>query len=56
MALVLIIWFLFVAPMEKQMHRRKIELMKRKIERNEERIRQEKGTCRGDDRGDDFPG
>ncbi len=38
-ALVVIFWFLFVAPMERRMHERKIELMRRKLERNEERLR-----------------
>lgn len=39
-ALVLIIWFVFVAPMERQMHNRKMELMRRKLQRNEERLQQ----------------
>ncbi len=38
--LVLIFWFLFVAPMERQMHKRSTELMRRKLERNEVRLRQ----------------
>lgn len=41
LALVLIIWFVFVTPMEKRMHERKMELMKRKLKRNEERLRRE---------------
>jgi hypothetical protein len=38
-ALTVIFWFLFVAPMERRMHQRKLDLMKRKLERNEERLR-----------------
>ncbi len=38
--LVVISWFLFVAPMERRVHERKIDLMRRKLERNEERLRQ----------------
>ncbi len=43
-ALVLIFWFLFVAPMERRMHERKMEVMRRKLERNEERLRQLQGS------------
>ncbi len=38
--LVVIFWFLFVAPMERRVHERKMDLMRRKLERNEERLRQ----------------
>ena len=38
-ALIVIVWFLFVAPMERRMHERKMQLMRRKLERNEERLR-----------------
>lgn len=37
---VVVVWFLFVGPMERRVHERKFELMKRKLERNEERLRQ----------------
>jgi preprotein translocase subunit YajC len=37
--LVLIFWFLIVAPMERRMHERRMELMRRRLERNEERLR-----------------
>ena len=37
--LVVIFWFLFVAPMERRMHERKMELLRRKLERNEERLK-----------------
>ncbi len=38
--LVVVVWFLFFAPMERQVHDRKFELMKRKLERNDERLKQ----------------
>jgi hypothetical protein len=41
LALVLIIWFVFVVPVEKRMHQRKMDLVKRKLRRNEERLRRE---------------
>ena len=40
--LVVAVWLLFVAPMERRNHERKTELMRRKLERNEERLRQMK--------------
>lgn len=42
MALILIFWFLIVAPMERRMHERQTELMQRKLARNEERLRKMK--------------
>lgn len=39
-AFVVIFWFLFIAPMERRMHERKMELMRRKLERNEKRLRE----------------
>lgn len=38
-ALTVIFWFLFVAPMERRTHQRKMDLMKEKLARNEERLR-----------------
>jgi flagellar biosynthesis/type III secretory pathway M-ring protein FliF/YscJ len=49
--LVLIVWFLLVAPMERRMHQRKMELMKRKLERNEERLRNLKANERNNSDG-----
>ncbi len=40
--LVVVAWFLFIAPMERRMHDRKMELMRRKLVRNEERLKQMK--------------
>lgn len=48
MVLILTFWFLIVAPMEKRMHERKMELMKRKLERNEERLRNMKSDEEND--------
>ena len=41
--LVAVVWFLFVVPMERRVHERKTELMRRKLVRNEERLKQMKG-------------
>lgn len=38
--LVVVVWFLFIAPMESRVHERKMELMRRKLERNDERLKQ----------------
>lgn len=45
-ALVVIFWFLFVVPMEKRMHERKMELMRRRLESNEQRLRELSETGR----------
>ena len=50
--LVVIFWFLFVAPMERRMHERKMELMKRKLKRNEERLRRLQADSQVMDDGD----
>lgn len=44
--LVVVAWFLFIAPMERRIHERKMELMRRKLERNEERLRETKHRAR----------
>lgn len=56
LALVVVFWFLFVAPVERQMHKRKTELMRRKLERNEERSMhlRENGQTENND-GDEMP-
>lgn len=56
MALVLIIWFLFIAPMEKRMHDRKMDLMRRKLEQNEQRIRRQQARGKGDASSEDSRG
>jgi preprotein translocase subunit YajC len=40
--LVVVVWFLIIAPMERRIHERKMELMRRKLKRNEERLREMK--------------
>ncbi len=55
-ALVVIFWFLFLAPMEKRTHERKMELMRRKLERNEQRLRELSGGRQSDsDGGGEMP-
>jgi len=51
--LVVVVWFLFVAPMERRVHERKSELMRRKLERNEERIKQREMNEHSDNAGKD---
>ncbi len=51
--LIVIVWFVFVAPMERSAHERKFELMKRKLERNEERLGQLPTNERPDSTGRD---
>lgn len=48
LALVLVIWFVFVAPSERRMHERQMAQMKRRLERNEERVRQERAAGLGE--------
>ena len=43
-ALIAVFWFMFIAPMERRLHERKMELMRRKLERNEERLRLQMGN------------
>ncbi len=40
--LVVVVWFLLIAPMERRIHERKVELMRRKLQHNEERLREMK--------------
>ena len=55
-ALVVIFWFLFVVPMEKRLHERKMELMRRKLERDEKRLRELSETGRAESGSDvDMP-
>jgi len=42
-----IIWFVFMMPMEKGLHRRRMELMRRRLQQNEERLRRE-GSMQAD--------
>jgi flagellar biosynthesis/type III secretory pathway M-ring protein FliF/YscJ len=38
------IWFVFMVPMEKGLHKRRMELLQRKLQQNEERLRRERAT------------
>jgi hypothetical protein len=38
------IWFVFIVPMEKGLHKRRMELMQRKLLQNEQRLRRERAT------------
>jgi hypothetical protein len=35
------VWFVFMLPMEKSLHRRRMELLQRKLLQNEQRLRRE---------------
>lgn len=37
-----IIWFVFMVPMEQGIYKRRMELLQKKLEQNEERLRREK--------------
>jgi flagellar biosynthesis/type III secretory pathway M-ring protein FliF/YscJ len=36
-----VVWFFFMVPMEKGLHKRRMELLQRKLQQNEERLRRE---------------
>ena len=36
--LIAVVWFFFIAPLEKQMHERRMEMIRRKIEKREQAI------------------
>lgn len=37
-----IIWFVFMVPMEKGLYKRRMELIRKRLEQNEERLRRQK--------------
>ena len=47
-ALIVVIWFAFVAPSERRYHQRKLQLMQERIERREKSRRAEDGDERLD--------
>lgn len=49
-AVVAIVWFLFMAPLENDMHERRMEMIRRKIEKREEKL---KAQCGDDSRSDE---
>ena len=51
--LVVVVWLLFIAPMESRVHERKMELMRRKLERNDERLKQPGVSEHSDNAGTD---
>ena len=36
-----VVWFVFMLPVEKGMHKKRVELIQRKLRQNEERLRRE---------------
>lgn len=36
-----VVWFVFMLPVEKGMHKKRMELLQRKLQQNEERLRRE---------------
>jgi flagellar biosynthesis/type III secretory pathway M-ring protein FliF/YscJ len=36
-----VVWFFFLVPMEKGLHKRRMELLRKKLQQNEERLRRE---------------
>jgi flagellar biosynthesis/type III secretory pathway M-ring protein FliF/YscJ len=36
-----LIWFIFMVPMERGMYKRRMELLRKKLEQNEERLRRQ---------------
>ena len=51
LALIAIIWFVFVVPAERRYHRRKLELMQERIQKHEQRNAQPTGDgLAGNDR------
>jgi hypothetical protein len=36
-----VVWFVFMLPMEKELHKRRMELLQRKLVQNEERLKRE---------------
>jgi hypothetical protein len=40
--LFVVVWFVFMLPMEKGLHKRRVELLQRKLVQNEERLKRER--------------
>lgn len=47
------VWFVFMLPMEKGLHRRRLELVQKKLRLNEERLQRERGES---EPGDEMSG
>ena len=48
-ALIVVIWFVFVAPSERRYHERKLELMQERIEKRKQHLKEEKARRDGAD-------
>jgi hypothetical protein len=40
-----IVWFIFLVPMERGLHQRRMQLIQKKLQQNEERLRQKTGNA-----------
>lgn len=48
-----IIWFVFLVPMEQGLHKRRMQLIRKKLEQNEERLRREREAAAEASRGEE---
>lgn len=48
-----VIWFVFMVPMEKGLHKRRMELIQRRLRENEERLRREREAEAAKEHADD---
>lgn len=39
------VWFIFLVPMEKGLHQRRMQLIQKKLQQNEERLREKAGSA-----------
>ena len=46
--MIVVIWFVFVAPSERRYHERKLKLMQERIEKREQRLRERDPECESD--------
>lgn len=50
-AIFAMVWFVFLVPMEKGLHQRRMELLQKKLQQNEERLRQKDSSTGGGRQG-----
>lgn len=50
-AIFAMVWFVFLVPMEKGLHQRRMELLQKKLQQNEERLKQKDNNTGGGRRG-----
>jgi len=51
-----VVWFFFMVPMEKDLYKRRMELLQKRLQQNEERLRREadeRGNRKFDDKEDE---